>query len=400
MAQPIDSLDALLAPMSVAEFLSDYRGRKPLHIKGAADKFADVMSWDSLSDLINQTSIWSSASLQLVMDGERVPPAEYCAPTVGRDNANILMPDTDRVRGWLQKGASLLLNDIDQLTPGLKSAATTLEQGLGGKVQGNLYCSWKAHPGFGSHYDTHEVFAVHIAGEKTWRIYECPTPDVIRHARFLIADDAFHDRNKGRLTAEVTLRPGDLLYIPRGWYHDALAKSEATIHVAFGLTCPIGLDLFSMLFERAVADEAFRAVVPRSESAGDGTAAVAGHLAGLGDRIARFTRDPAMVEQFAAFMDAYRYPRGRLSLPGDATDRRYRRNGDGIRLAEQKGVWLLTDGRQGAPIPKGTHEPIAWILERDSFAEDEFGRAFDSMPEAARSKLLADLEKMAVIAPA
>lgn len=399
MSKPIDSLADLLAPMSVDEFLADYRGKKPLHLPGAADKYADVMSWESLTGLINQTSIWSSASLQLVMDGDRVPPPDYCAPATGRDGGKIMMPDTDRVRQWLQRGASLLLNDIDHLSPGLKSAAAALETGLGGKVQCNLYCSWKAHPGFGSHYDTHEVFAVHIAGEKTWRIYECPTPDVIRHARFLIDDDAFHDKNKGKLTDEVTLKPGDLLYIPRGWYHDALAKSEATIHVAMGLTCPIGLDLISMLFDRAVQDPTFRAVVPGPEAA-DGSADVAGHLAALGERLAEFTKEPEVVNQFAGFMAGFRYPRGSVNLPGDAVDQRFKRVSGNIRLAQHKGIWHITDGRQGAPIPQGMREPIAWILERPDFAEGEFASAFDTMPDNARSKLLADMQKMAVIAPA
>lgn len=399
MTQPIDSLEALLAPMSVAEFLSEYRGKKPLHIKGAAAKFAGVMSWDSLSALINQASIWSSASMQLVMDGERVPASDYCAQAMGRDGVKVMMPDTDRVRVWLQSGASLLLNDIDQLTAGLKSAAAALETGLGGKVQCNLYCSWKEHPGFGSHYDTHEVFAVHITGEKVWRIYECPTPDVIRHAQFLVSDDAFHERNKGELTDEVTLRPGDLLYIPRGWYHDALAKSEATIHVAMGLTCPIGLDLIGMLFERAVQDPLFRAVVPQpAESAGN--ADLVDHLKALGARLADFTRETEIVDQFAAFVAGYRYPRGNVNLPGNAVERRFQRASDQIRLAQRNGVWHLTDGRQGAPIPKGMQAPIAWILERSAFDEAEFGEAFQDMPAAVRSKLLADMGKMAVIVPA
>ncbi len=396
MTQPIDSLEALLAPMSVAEFLSEYRGKKPLHIKGAADKFADVMSWGTLSDLINQSSIWSSASMQLVLDGDRVPPPEYCSQAVGRDKATLMVPETDRVKLWLQRGASLLLNDIDQLSPGLKSAAAALETGFGGKVQGNLYCSWKSHPGFGSHYDTHEVFAVHVAGEKTWRLYERPIPDVIAHARFLIADDGHHERQKGKLTEEVTLTPGDLLYIPRGWYHDALAKSEATIHVALGLTCPIGLDLIGMLFERAVQDDLFRAVVPRSEEAG-GRDAMAERLAALGDKIAEFTRDPVLADQFAAFMAAYRYPRGAVQLPDDAMERRYRRSSAEIKLVRHKGDWHITDGRQGAPIPKDMHKPIAWILERPHFAEDELAEAFANIPQNARSKLLSDLQNMAVI---
>ena len=399
MSKPIDSLAALLAPMTVEEFLAEYRGRKPLHIKGAADKFADVMSWDSLSELINQTSIWSSNSLQLVMDGDRVSPADYCAPSTGRDGGKIMMPDTDRVRQWLQRGASLLLNDIDQLTSGLKSASTALESGLGGKVQCNLYCSWKAHPGFGSHYDTHEVFAAHIAGEKVWRIYECPTPDVIRHAQFLIEDDAFHNRNKGKLTDEVTLKPGDLLYIPRGWYHDALAKSEATIHIAMGLTCPIGLDLIGMLFDRAVQDPLFRAAVPQVIAGADASD-LQDHLGTLGERLAAFAREPAVVEQFGAYVAGYRYPRGDVHLPGDATNQRFQRASENIRLAKHKGIWVITDGRQGAPIPSGMREPIAWILERPHFAEGEFADAFDSMPESARSKLLTDMQNMSVIVSA
>ena len=62
----------------------------------------------------------------LVMDGERVVPGDYCTQAMGRDGGMLMMPETDRVRQWLQQGASLLLNDIDQLTPGIKSAAAAL----------------------------------------------------------------------------------------------------------------------------------------------------------------------------------------------------------------------------------------------------------------------------------
>ena len=53
-------------PMSVAEFLSEYRGKKPLHIKGAADKFADVMSWDALSGLGSKMSAFIEGSGRFV----------------------------------------------------------------------------------------------------------------------------------------------------------------------------------------------------------------------------------------------------------------------------------------------------------------------------------------------
>lgn len=399
MTQPIDSLEALLAPMSPAEFLADYRGKKPLHIKGAADKFADVMSWEALTGLINQSSIWSSVSMHLVLDGKRIDPKDYCATAISRDKTNVLMPDLELVGRWLRRGASLILDDIDQLTPDMRTAAKVLEDAFGAKVQANLYCSWKAHPAFGSHFDNHDVFAVHVAGTKTWRIFQRHFRDPIPHASFRIPDKDFHERHKGKLSMEVTLNPGDLLYIPRGWYHDALAKSEATIHVAFGVTCPIGVDLFNLLFEHAVKDPLFRAIVPCPDGP-SGQDDMANHLAQLGQKIAKMTREPAVIEQFAAFMRAYRYPRASLRLPDDALDRRFRRTAADVRLARNKGAWHLTDGRQGAPIPEGLRAPIAWVLDRRQFAEGELAEAFGDMSSSARAKLLADLEKMAVIAPA
>lgn len=385
----------ILAPVTPEAFFAGIRGRKPAHIKGAPDKFAGVMSWQTLSDLVNQTGIWSSHSLQLVLDHRKLEPQEYCTPETGRDKQQILAPDLDKVRGWLRQGASMICNDVDNLTPGLKATARALEEALTAKVQANLYCSWQAHPGFGSHFDTHEVFALHVAGRKTWRIYGRHFDDPVSHVSFKTLGQEFHDRHKGPVTMEVTLEPGDLLYIPRGWYHDALATSEATMHVAFGATGPVGLDLFGPLFERAVQDALFRRNVPTGDRA-----ALQSHMAALGDRLAEYLRDPKMIESFAAFVAAYRFPRQAIALPGDALTRQYRRAPFAMRLVKKQSVVVLTDGKRGVPIPPGTERPIRWVLERPAFAEADFAAAFPTMPENQRGKLLRDLAAMDVIQPA
>ena len=343
------------------------------------------MSWAVLSGLLSQTSIWSAATLQLALEGRKVEPAEYCRPGPNRDRQTVMVPDMDKVKGWLRRGASMVLNDIDQLTPGLKAAAAALERGLEGKVQANLYCSWRAHPGFGSHFDTHEVFALHIAGEKTWRIYERHFEDPVNHPSFKSFGQDFHDRQRGALSMEVPMRPGDLLYIPRGWYHDALATSAASLHVAFGLTSAIGLDLVGVLFDRAVQDPLFRAAVPSG-------AALGPHVGRLADRLAALGREAGTLAAFAAFVDAFRYPREGISLPADAAAGAGWRVGPAdARVLERQGRWFVGAGGRAVAVPPGLEEPIGWILAAGEVDDDGLAAAFPALGQERRARLFADL---------
>jgi hypothetical protein len=43
----------------------------------------------------------------------------------------------------------------------------------------------------------------------------------------------------------LKLLPGDLLFIPRGWVHDAESEDEASLHITLGLHPPMGHDLLS-----------------------------------------------------------------------------------------------------------------------------------------------------------
>jgi hypothetical protein len=46
----------LLHPVGEAEFFADYYGKKFLHIEGGAAKFENVMSWEILTGILNQTA--------------------------------------------------------------------------------------------------------------------------------------------------------------------------------------------------------------------------------------------------------------------------------------------------------------------------------------------------------
>src|SRR5690606_35780596 len=141
----------------------------------------------------------------------------------------LLRADPGRVKDFLRRGATLVANDIDHLSPGLTAFASAMEEALGGKVQGNLYLSSRRRQGFGAHFDTHDVYAVHVEGTKTWHVYEGRATDPIAHPAFKTLGREHHEKAKGAKLMDVHMAPGDLLYLPRGQYHDALADEGGTV---------------------------------------------------------------------------------------------------------------------------------------------------------------------------
>lgn len=392
------TFEEIMAPLGARGFLEEYHGRRPLHLEGGSEKFERLMSWPILNRLLGMSSIWTAASLPMVLDKEPVPASAYATPAVGRDGGQVLRPDPVKVKALLRRGATLVANDIDQLTAELSGFSKALEQALGGKVQANLYLSSKRKQGFRAHFDTHDVFAVHCMGEKTWMVFEGRAEDPIAHPAFRSYTQEHHEQAKGKLWREVRLKPGDLLYLPRGQYHYALADDGPCAHIAFGVTYPIGLDVVSMLFERMVEEPLGRANLPRER------AALAERLQALGRRIGEILSDTPTVEGVERFMRDYVYPREGYDLPGliEAADGRYAVLVKGVRLVEQGGRYgLVREGtREAVEVPAAVKDLVGWVVARERFARGELGAAFPDQPAAKLDRFLADMQRMRLISEA
>ncbi len=402
MANRIGSFADLIAPVTEEEFFATYHDRQFLHVQAPdPDKFADVMSWDILTSMLNMTSIWSPTSLGMVLDKNEIPPEQYCRPAIDRNNQQTLQPDAEKVKSWLRRGASLVANDIDTLWPGTAAAADALEQRFGGKVQSNLYCSWNQRQAYDTHFDTHEVFALHVAGEKVWNIYEGRLDKPIANEAFKSLGPDYHDQHRGAIAAEVTLRPGDLLYIPRGQYHDALASSDGAIHLAFGLTHIIGIDALSLLFEHALSDPLFRSNMPLPEAGAEGRR----HwLEQLGARFHEIAKSDAPAQTLEAYRETFRYYRGGFDLPGDAleykSDERFGVIVNSLEVVETDGNFVLQSAKGAVPIPQNLADPISWIVDRGSFSSVELAAEFPQLGADVCQKLIDRLASMKAIAPA
>lgn len=293
-----------------------------------------------------------------------------------------------------------MLNDIDSLNPELAAVGRALEEALESRVQANLYCSSRERQAFPSHFDTHDVYALHIEGEKKWNLYERRLDNPVPHPAFQEKLATFHEKARGKIAAEILLRPGDLLYIhiPRGAYHGAVAQTAGTVHVSFGATAVIGLDLVSGLFDRAVQDPLFRRDLPRRHGPG-GAAAFERHIQQLAERLSGMALDKDAIGGFRAFQDNYRSPRGGFELSSASfDDGAYRVTSDRFTVVRRGNAWVLRNAGRATAIPVGFDRAVAWIVAQGDFTEAAFSAAFANLSNDQRRGFLRSLEAMGVIA--
>lgn len=139
----------------------------------------------------------------------------------------------------IEEGATLVLNKINSRIPEVNDVCRQVSKYLGVKCNANGYAAFGGDGSFGKHWDTHDVFAIQIVGKKLWKIYSPTFEKPLAHQN---SKDYTRDCPTSPVL-EVILEPGDVLYLPRGWWHEALPiPTEESFHIAVGLFPPKIMD--------------------------------------------------------------------------------------------------------------------------------------------------------------
>ena len=303
-----DTLAGMLEPYAPGEFLDSTWGVNFLHVRGRAGRFAQMMPWGRLSEIVSRQRL-DFPRLRVVRDGKPLPLSSYLRhQTGGRQKTTIPRLKSAGLARSLREGATLVLDAVDELSEPIEELAKGLELFFRERVQVNLYAGWQTSRGFDLHWDDHDVFILQVTGRKLWSVYGQTRPHP------LVNDIEKAQRPEHAPLWEGTLEDGDLLYIPRGWWHVAAPLAEPTLHLTVGVHNRTGLDLLRWLCERVRASETFRRDLPRLASAGERAA----HNARLREELLAAWDDSA-IERFYEELDARAEPRARVALPWVAT---------------------------------------------------------------------------------
>ncbi|MGI8606206.1 MAG: cupin domain-containing protein [Gaiellaceae bacterium] len=165
--------------------------------------------------------------------------------------------DVQRVLEEFEAGATIVLQGLHYNWRPLAELCRGLEAALGHPAQANAYYTPRGSQGLPVHHDTHDVFVLQVAGNKRWQVYDPVLELPLREQRYQAELGA-----PGDPVQDLTLAAGDVLYLPRGWMHEALTSDADSLHVTVGVNVYSWIDAVRAAVDSCAGDIEFRRSVP------------------------------------------------------------------------------------------------------------------------------------------
>ncbi|MEU0342270.1 cupin domain-containing protein [Streptomyces bobili] len=303
-----EGLAGLLSPLTESEFLSHRLGVGPFLIRGRERRFTGLFGWPQLNEILAANRA-DPSRIHLVRSADGIPLASCSEPVPQlsrRGRPSRLRPE--RLDAALAAGATLVVDGIEELDARLRELVAGVESSLGALVQANLYVNLGgAHQGFHTHWDDHDVLVLQTEGAKRWDIHP-PTTD---YPVGVLSAPPKPAAGAASWSGELT--DGDVLYLPRGWWHTVRAvEGTPSAHLTLGTRLPSAGDLLRRLLVHLVSEHGIvRQDLPRFAAPDRAD----GWYAALRQVLADAAAEPGLLEKLAAEVDAGAPARPRFTLP-------------------------------------------------------------------------------------
>ncbi|MEU7339148.1 JmjC domain-containing protein [Streptomyces sp. NPDC007074] len=216
-------------------FFRDHWAAQPAVFRASAD----------LTGLITEQEMWEEVDCGLLIrpyftafdEGVRTAVSEMTRSrtVVGHHVPGYINPD--QIKADFAAGGTFKFSQPEHWHPRLRALVQALAPEFRAELESFVFLSPPGKTAIAAHMDGSHVLVLQIAGVKDWvvgRLDETSTSDSDRYTGGVIP----YDRRM-----EVTLRPGDVLYMPHGTPHSATARIGTSLHIAVTIEEPTPRDL-------------------------------------------------------------------------------------------------------------------------------------------------------------
>lgn len=244
----------ILKGIDLKTFMTEKWEQQPLYIGGRDPHYYDTLkvSTMAIDEMLRSQIIEFTKNLDLTSyengerqthnpEGRAVPAAVWEEYANGRSvrkyhSAPLWLSSKSyiylSVFLWFPLYSSGVINPQTFL-PHLNKFNATLQEYFHCLVGANIYLTPPNSQGFAPHYDDIEAFVLQIEGQKEWSLY-APRSE----AEILPRESSrnFSEDEIGEPCYKTILKPGDMLYFPRGWIHQAkTVENSHSLHITLSV---------------------------------------------------------------------------------------------------------------------------------------------------------------------
>ncbi len=249
--------NTILTPYTVEEFFKNYHERDILHIHRNDELYYHpILTNKEISNYLERQDVFYP-SIRIVKNGKEISNTEYTLKStpIGHHRKDGII-NTEKAFALFNNGATFVIQAGQRAFLNLSHCCLEMSKQFNAPVQANLYITPNQSQGFNPHWDTHDVFVLQISGTKTWNLYgfekELPTKN-----------QTFVSKGYEKEPIQtIQLCPGDFLYVPRGYVHDAVADDGISSHITVGVLSFTWSRFFNEAFSQLEAFKPFRKAVP------------------------------------------------------------------------------------------------------------------------------------------
>jgi ribosomal protein L16 Arg81 hydroxylase len=208
-------------------FLATYFGKRSfLRRQAFAGRLEDLRSMIDPDELLALEALppWY---LRVSKDGIGVPAKSY-RRIEAREPMLSEVVVAEKVYDLFSCGATVTWNALQQVVPAVRTLIRPLAEVFGCAAEAGLFVTPAGNQGLAPHCDSMDVFVVQVYGSKTWRTWATPEFRPGTDASYSVAE-------LGEPVLRETLRPGDMLYLPYGTPHVAIAEKDLSAHLSIGV---------------------------------------------------------------------------------------------------------------------------------------------------------------------
>src|SRR5436190_2960912 len=215
--------------LTSTEFRAAYFESKPCHLPGTLTE--RPFAWSDIDHLLS--IIEPRAPMMRMFNHGLLPEQAYTQEFVERGRSRRRL-NKAKFYDYMANGATLQINWLEEHSVAAKRLCLEVARFAGAQTSGNAYMSFAGDGSFGQHWDTHDVFVIQMIGRKRWRLFSPTFPLPLTYQ----TNDRSGHACPAEPALELNMEEGDVMYVPRGWWHHVIPLQLGSFHLSVGTYAP------------------------------------------------------------------------------------------------------------------------------------------------------------------